>query len=305
MVHGISPGVTNRRLKRILIYAPGGGSGHATRAGRLAAALVATGATARVLVGEGRAAAIRDPRVDVRELPRLDRVSLSRRVHEELEELAAELLVVDALPHGILGELCDDEKRIERALLVRVHKELPPLDGYARVIDVEPNLDWTTAACSCGPLAPAPRPVEQEVDVLLVASDVRLVRYFGKLGRRLSARGFSVAVASGSELSLWGEEPRASAPLDLFRTRPRVLVGPAGYNLTYEALAARVPHLAIPLARRYDDQARRAHAVCEVPEDPEALEARVVAILESDERRVTALTCVSYDVLARRVLRLD
>jgi hypothetical protein len=288
-----------------LIYAPGGGSGHATRAGRLAAALVTRGATVRVLVGEGRRGAIPEPDIDVRELPRLARADLAMRLQNELDDLEAEHLLVDALPDGVLGELRDQSANVKRTLLVRVHNSLPALDGYERVIDIEPNLDWMKDASACGPLAPSPSSLEMAVDVLLVASDAQLVRFFGKLGRRLSARGLSVAVACGSELALWGEEPRSSGPLDLFRTHPRVLVGPAGYNLTYEALAARVMHLAVPLSRRYDDQMRRARAVCEVPTDPEGLEARVVAILEANEERLTEVTCVSYDALARRVLDLD
>ncbi|HBQ10735.1 MAG TPA: hypothetical protein DEF51_05945, partial [Myxococcales bacterium] len=43
--------------------------------------------------------------------------------------------------------------------------------------------------------------------------------------------------------------------------RPSVIVGPAGFNLTYEARAAGLTHLAVPRPRRFDDQARRAEAV--------------------------------------------
>lgn len=254
-------------------------------------------------MGEGRSAFVGDPRVDVRELPRTASVEdLSRRVEAELEELQAEHLVVDALPDGVLGELRDRSRKLERTLLLRVHVGLPSLDGYDHILDIEPNLAWFEGGIACGPVAPVPAERESDVDVLLVASDAELTRFFAKLGRKLRARALSVAVASPGELAFWGEEPVPMRTLDFGHLRPRVLVGRAGYNLTYEALAARVVHLALPRARNYDDQARRAKSVCEVLPDPLALEGRVVAIVEGNERRTSDVECVSYAALAQRLL---
>jgi hypothetical protein len=257
----------------------------------------------RVLVGEGRRALVGDPRVEVRELVRTESVEeLLRRVHAELDEFQAEHLVVDALPDGVLGELRDRSRKLERTLLLRLHRSLPSLAGYDRVIDIEPNLAWFEGGVPCGPLGPRRSELEFEVDVLLVASDPDLGRFFAKLGRRLRARGLSVAVVSPGELAMWGEDPVPLRALDLGRVRSRVLVGRAGYNLTYEALSANVPHLAVPRARSYDDQAERARAVCEVPADPAALEARILVIVEHNEQRKSGVECVGYASLAERVL---
>jgi predicted glycosyltransferase len=60
----------------------------------------------------------------------------------------------------------------------------------------------------------------------------------------------------------------------------RVVVGPAGYNLTYELSALGVWHLALPASRQYDNQELRAERVATVAHAPVAVERRIHAWLD-------------------------
>ena len=88
-----------------------------------------------------------------------------------------------------------------------------------------------------------------------VGSEPELEGLFLRVAPSLGGR---VCVARAAGLSTDGSD---AYPWLLDRVRPRVIVGPAGFNLTYEARAAGLTHLAVPRPRRFDDQARRAEAV--------------------------------------------
>ncbi len=286
------------------MYALGGGFGHAVRAGRLARELARQGTRVRVLTAEGRGAELSG--VDHSEIEKPGSPEeLRHRIDDEIERFGATRLVVDALCHGVLGELAGPALGIPRTLLLRLHTQPGDLSTYDAIVDLEPNLQWLPKgipAVACGPLAPVPDPESDPlVDALLVAPDEQSARFFAKLGRRLDARGLRVTLASGGEIAHLGEEPAPAFPLVLGEVLPRVVVGGAGYNLTYEALAHGVPHIAIPRPRRFDDQLRRARAVAEVCDDPLALEARIVEIVSGQVTRARG-RMRSYADLAALVL---
>lgn len=271
------------------MYALGGGLGHTLRGAALASALTDAGTPARVLVRSDRAWLAGKLGADAIAVERTrDAGRLRASVEAALE--GCEQLIVDALPCGILGELSALPRGVRTTLLARLHHPgaLPAvvaaLGRYDRVVDLEPELDWLPqGALPLGPVVLPSRETDDgapELDVLVVADDDALARFGGRLVRRLLARG---AVAR-----LWhGERSR----LELGRVRPRVVVGPAGYHLTYTARALGIPHLAVPRPRRFDDQHRRARAVAELCRDPRALEARVLELLSGPPPGRRAAPC--------------
>lgn len=261
------------------MYALGGGLGHTLRGSALASALTDAGTPARVLVRSDRVWLARELGADATAVERTaDPTRLRASVESALRGCAH--LIVDALPSGILGELSALPRGVRTTLLARLHhpRALPTvvaaLGRYDRVVDLEPELEWLPqGAVPLGPVVLPSRELDDgapKLDVLVIADDDALARFGRRLARRLLARG---AVAR-----LWhGERSR----LDLGRIRPRLVVGPAGYHLTYTARALGIPHLAVPRPRRFDDQHRRARAVAELCPDPEALEARARELFSS------------------------
>jgi hypothetical protein len=295
-----------------LFWALGGGEGHAVRVGETARALAALGERVRVIVPAGRRALVEAPGVECRELAATESTDeLRSALAEEIRAAGASELVVDALPFGVLGELDPLPTGIVTTLLARLHRRADTapfrrqVARFDRVFDLEPDLFWLHAADTSrseperfGAVArrPGPRAGGARPDVLVVAPDPRFV----KIGRRLCGRGLRVFVATAGHVGELGHEP-APGRVDLGALAPRVLVGPAGYNLCYEALAAGVPHLAVPLPRRHDDQRRRARSVAEICASPEALEERAVALVESEAPRRSGAVVRAHPELAARL----
>jgi len=202
--------------------------------------------------------------IRVRRLPRVESEADAREAARALlDDHRPDLLVVDSFPSGPAGEL-RGLSLPPSILLARLHRDANEA-GYARdasvferVLDLEPHLDWLPLPAEpFGPVARAPRPGADapEVDALFVASEPELEGLFLRVAPSLGGR---VCVARAAGLSTDGSD---AYPWLLDRVRPRVIVGPAGFNLTYEARAAGLTHLAVPRPRRFDDQARRAEAV--------------------------------------------
>lgn len=284
----------------VILYALGGGFGHTVRACLLASAIERHGASATVLLPHARQplAALLGARAWP--ITRSDDASALRaRVDDALRRLAPSQLVVDALPAGVLGELSTLPAVPRRTLLLRLHKRLDTtgLDAFDDVIDLEAHLAWRPSAIrasSFAPVAREPAQVDRSslVDVALLAgADERMGAFFERLAPRLRAHGCRVVVARGA--------PRAREALD--GRKPRVVVGAAGYNLVYEAARAGVWHVAIPRARAFDDQRRRAEAMAEVAAGPRDLERRVLARLD-EGARPHVVEAGSFDALAARVL---
>lgn len=82
----------------------------------------------------------------------------------------------------------------------------------------------------------------------------------------------------------------------------KVLIGPAGFNLSYEAQAMHTWHIALPRVRSHDDQARRAEAVAHVPRSPEAVERLTLQLLQQDALAPRRAPLHSADALAELLL---
>lgn len=296
----------------VLVYALGGGFGHVVRGAALAAAFERNGTPASVLVPETHLAlatalgasgvgvgATRDP------------VTLRRHLDAAIEQTACTLLVVDSFPAGLLGELADPPCVARRALLLRLHRDadapafLRAAAAYDHVLDLEPHLDWRPPdldATPFGAVAREPSPdALATADVLLVATDALLAPLLLRLARRLARNGRHVQVAVSGGIGPPDREPRPALPLTLGRDAPRVVVGAAGYNLVYEACAADTAHLAVPLPRRFDNQHLRARTLCEIPGSPEALERRVLELLDGASFRRRDVSVQSHEALALRL----
>jgi hypothetical protein len=166
---------------------------------------------------------------------------------------------------------------------------LAGLDRVDAAFDLEPHLGWLAPSSGAKPVGPIARALERHTaacDVMLLGGDPALERFMRRLGARLRASGIAVAFAPAAELV-----DRAA----------RVMVGAAGFNLSYETVLSGVHHLAIPRPRPFDDQERRARAIAEVPPTPTALERRVRTLLADDREREVAVDFAALDELARIV----
>lgn len=183
---------------------------------------------------------------------------------------------------------------------------LERMAAFGEIYDLEPALSWLEpglGAQAFGPVARvAPELDEHGPDVLVVASEPRLVPVLAKLARRLDHAGLRVWVSTVGALGAVGSAPEPVPTLELAKIAPRVVIGPAGYNLSYEALAAGVWHLALPLPRRWDDQRRRALAVAEVPASLEELESRALTLARLDAPRPGRETVRPHAELASALL---
>jgi hypothetical protein len=238
-----------------------------------------------------------------------DLAHASRAVEAALAQLAPDLWVTDTFPLGPAGEL--ERIALPRAvLLARAHREgrserfVAAARRYAKVLDLEAHLAWRSPALEAEELAPFVRTDVAEdgaADVLFVADDPELASLLSRLAEGLGARGVRTALAAGARLRIDGcDAPLAPSPL--LRLRPRAVVGPAGFNLTYEANLLGVHHLAIPRARRFDDQALRADAMAERVRSPTELALRLEEILA---RPVSSRAPIARDAQAAASRVLD
>lgn len=314
--------------KHWVIYALGGGAGHAVRGAHLSAALADLGVASTVLcaahaarwargvasrvvalgpeppeAARGSAAApcaavapcaAGVPRRDVA----LERAALRREVEQVLDETQADVLLVDTFPNGILSELTPLPRVARRVLMTRLRRVDPAFTAgraaFDLVLDLEPNLGWLTGqAVACGPVARA----------------------------LASAAGPGIAAAAPSaDVLIVASEPSQRSALARFRGRlgdlrtewvapgegllasypARLVIGPCGYNLCYELAAAGIWHVAVPAKRRYDDQRARAERLGLNVLGPEALERRVRALLQAGER--AKLPILSHAQLAAELV---
>ncbi|HEU5075103.1 MAG TPA: hypothetical protein VFU02_13025, partial [Polyangiaceae bacterium] len=267
-----------------LVYGLGSGRGHATRAGALCAELARLGAEVRLLVSSGARAVLRP--FDIEPNTVLEAEDPSERAWSRaLERFEPTDCVVDTFPEGLYHEV--DPSRCVGArwvALLRCRRDaqapafLASLARYAEVLDLEPALSWAPAVAR--PFGSVVRPIgavleQPATDVLLVATEARQRFFLENLAARLARGGVRTRCvpnpgATRSEAALLSGKDLAA----------RVVVGPAGYNLTYELSALGVWHLALPAARQYDHQELRAERVAAVAHAPAAVERKVRAWLE-------------------------
>ncbi|MEZ4231432.1 MAG: hypothetical protein R3B89_19805 [Polyangiaceae bacterium] len=266
---------------RWLIYGLGGGLGHAVRCASLAGALEELGVHSRVLCSDASAPVARSLFHDVVGLGREEhpnREALRRRVEQELH--GRDLLLLDTFPRGILSELEVEGRGAPRFLLTRLvaapDARLYGEAGWAElglrgVVDIEPNLGWLPGpALRCGPVARRlARPhLTPEPDVEIALKSAAARERTLRLLRRLPEVRWRTLVA----------------PQLVEGFTARILVGAAGYNLSYELAGAGIWHIALPARRTLDDQARRARQLGALVQSPEAFERRLRALLDATPR---------------------
>ncbi len=276
-------------MSRTLIYALGGGMGHAVRGSAIAAAL----ADGVVLLPEDKGPIAEALGARWRPMREAPPAALRAAVVDALRDEGAEHLVVDTFPRGLRCELEPLPPVPRRTLLARLCRGVgaDALGGrFTEVLDLEPHLGWLQAVGG-EPFGPVIRPLgagPPTVDVLLLPTDPPFQGLCSRLAAALRREGRTVQVG-------------AAFPEVLTSVRPRVLVGEAGFNLVYEAARAGVHHLAVPRPRAADDQRRRALAVAELPGSPEALVRRALALSSPDSEPRRALRVREADELAARL----
>ncbi|MBX3183334.1 MAG: hypothetical protein KIT72_03795 [Polyangiaceae bacterium] len=283
-----------------LLYALGGGLGHAVRGACLARELALKGVRVTLLVAEhaGAAAAeLLDPRLPegVAELVALEpqeAAELRARVVALAERHGASMLWVDTFPDGIHGELRGLE--LPRLALLRARRDVPTLKaqlaGCRFALDLEPNLGWLDfpGVVPVGPVARTVTPAPLEADVGWVLSEPAQRPLLTRLATAMSDVS-SRLVAPGEAL--------------MNSYTYRVVVGPAGYNLSYELARAGVWHVALPAPRRFDVQVARARALGALVTSPQALERRIRALLRHGATR-RAPEVLDHRAVVERALRL-
>lgn len=230
-----------------LVYAPGGGLGHLTRA-----LVVARTLPGRVHVWHQAPRALPAPDgVRQRRLPAAwgpERVAAALRRAAR----AAPLLVVDAFPGGLEGELGPDVLgAFRRRVLVARHVRpgaYPRYEARARAYDLR-LLPYPPGDCEWDGAAPGVHVGHLLRDLPLDGDG--LVAPLVVLGdpARLPA-GWRARLPAGTRV-VSGWTPR------LPRARAYLSLG-AGYHASYELARLGVRHGLVPVERRYDDQFRRA-----------------------------------------------
>ncbi|MCO5170290.1 MAG: hypothetical protein M9894_28475 [Planctomycetes bacterium] len=231
---------------RALIYAPGGGLGHLTRA-----LVVARALPGPVHVWHQAPAPLPAPaRVRQRRLPTGWGPA---RVAAALARAArrAPLLVVDTFPGGLEGELTPEALgAFRRRVLVARHVRPGAYPGYearARAFDAR-LLPYPPAACEWDGAAPGVHVGHLLRDLPLDDGPVAPLVVLGDPAR-LPA-GWRARLPDGAQV-VRGWAPR------LPRARCYLSVG-AGYHASYELRRLGAPLGLVPVERRYDDQFRRA-----------------------------------------------
>ncbi|MCA9654630.1 MAG: hypothetical protein KC501_32245 [Myxococcales bacterium] len=282
------------------------------RGSALAAALVDQGIEARVLVPAERvgvAVALGAPHLAVERPAGAE--ALRETIEAHLLEHEARWLVLDTFAEGLYDELDGLRSSVGRIALLRCRRDAhePRLArGLARcahAVDLEPHLSWCPAAMEVEPFGPVTRALGSEpaeAEVLVVGTEGPLQGFGRRLAERLAAHGCRVARVDAEGLHGLGPT-RPAFPLSASVLRARVVVGPAGFNLSYEIRALGGWHLALPRARPYDDQARRARALAETASSPAAVERKVLQLLRAPppadrSPRVRAMSELA-DLLAR------
>lgn len=276
--------------RRFLVYGLGSGRGHATRTGALCARLASLGAEVRLLVSSGARAVVRPFGIHPKFVWEAEHPS-DKAWSLALQRFEPTDCVVDTFPEGLYHEVDPSQCVAARwVALLRCRRDatapafLASLRRYAEVLDLEPALSWAPAVARPfgSVVRPMGAPLEQPAtDVLLVATEGRQRPFLENLAGRLARAGVRTtcvptAGVTRSEAALLGGKDFAA----------RVVVGPAGYNLTYELSALGVWHLALPATRQYDHQELRAERVAVVAHGPAAVERRVRAWLEQAAPRL-------------------
>lgn len=298
---------------RVLLYALGGGLGHATRGLALARQLVRAGARVELLVASRLAAAIPleaelGERGLVRRLdPEQGPAALRAAVAAAFARATPDAVVVDTFPRGLLGELpallarCPAPRVWVQRLLAPEYVAWAGLPGNAprfdlvlrpgeavpgargrRTLATAPWLVRDARELLSPEAARAALGVDSDLPLVVVAGagTPREVRAQSHLAERLVER-FSGRLTGRAEVRLLappspGLAARWAWPLLEHLPGVDLLVGAGGYHTVHEARATGTPLLALARPRLYDRQALRLRPE-ELARDEDDLLARALA----------------------------
>jgi hypothetical protein len=238
----------------ILYYAVGGGLGHLVRGLRVIEKLGLTDVAIATASPHAERVCGTTPFIRVpRELER------DREAHRSwVRSLGAERIIADTFPGGIQGELCGLDVPIDsvaRLLRWDVYRAAVPFDlpAVETTYVVEELTHRVTGNVVPLDLTPAPASaVEEEEHWLVVHSgpeeEVRELTTYAAELRAMTKTKPEVRVVSGCDV--WPASP-------LFAAAAKIITA-AGFNVMLETEQWRAKHVAVPFARRFDDQFVRA-----------------------------------------------
>jgi hypothetical protein len=292
---------------RWLVYALGGGLGHATRGLSLARAAARRGHRVHVLVNATRfpLAAVRDAGVTLERVeggrPEVER-ALSRLLEERFDAW-----VVDAFPRGLAGELAPRFSDLPGAR-AWIHRDLAPAyaqrpevleaaRGYPLVL-VPGDEEEAPLAAVVGARRTAPWLVRDRAELcppeearrrLGVPEGQRVVAVSGAGTDAEAAEMANLAsaleAALGPDVAVRAVRPDgAHWPLLELLPGVDVLVGAGGYHTVQEARATGTPLVALARERLYDRQRKRLKSD-EYADGPEEVLRKVRALLGSGTPR--------------------
>ncbi len=272
----------------VLYYACGGGLGHVTRAGAILRKLPAS---AHVLAFADPPWPLLREHIPVTVCRGRTPRALGAEVAAALT-LTPRVLVVDAFPDGVFGELAPLLPALHcPTVLIWRHLRAPYRDAaIAAAAHFDVVLQVEDGPAPLGAVA-CPPVLGYDAAELLPAAEAR---------QRLGAPATGpVILAVGSADTAWTARlfallrkavPRAALGAHLCAVTPgpapllpclpgaEVVVGAGGYNLFHETAAVGVPAIFLPQPRRFDDQHWRTRAA-RTADTPETLESALAAAL--------------------------
>jgi hypothetical protein len=212
-----------------------------------------------------------------------DPVALGRWVARAIAERAPDVLLVDAFPGGVLGELCglaalDGLERRHTARLLRwgvyarrCERPLPRYDAVAVVEPLHPGHARALAGLSGNvaplalpaPAAAGPPPPPGAPWLVVHSGPAREVRALARRAHAL-ARGAAplhvVTPIAVDDLPAGAEVVRAVPAAPRFAAAAGIVTA-AGFNTVRELAPYRDRHVCVPFDRRLDDQQARARRI--------------------------------------------
>lgn len=321
----------------VFYYALGGGMGHLMRAHAMARAFSRIDSRPFVTFTNARFAVPEVPiRLQLEGRPEAE--GLGALARELLTALKPSVLVVDAFPAGILGELtpllsevaCPKVAMLRRLQPAWIEKwELPRLlaSTYQHVALIEPGARFNGYPPGVPTLETAPVLARNASELLSPDAARAALEHAGETplviaaitGEPLGDYGILRAAEThlravcGDKASLRlatpmrpaGHEARSLFPVPLMEalTGVDLVIGACGYNLAHETAALGVPAIFLPQRRTYDDQLGRAEGR-QVARSGEELEGLMRDVLAGSMTRALARSTPQYSSGAEDVAGL-
>ncbi len=310
----------------VLYYACGGGLGHVTRAAAILRQLRRLGvADLLVMTNAVQPLPLKQEKLPCLHLPHPSS-AFSDTVQETLHSCQPRVLVIDAFPAGIAGELTEilPDLTCRKVLVYRhlreVYREelLTTTVGYDLLLCAEePVVQAAVPQRLCEPVlirdAEERLPREQARARMGVMDERPIVLgvssgdaewqadFFALLAKIWRRRSLDAHLRLASPQS--GEHIQDHYPLLELFNGVDLLIGASGYNLFHEARACGVPAIFLPRHKRFDNQQWRARASL-VADTPEALETLILNALARPSSRHSVTYTNGAFIAARSIADL-